>query len=288
MSNNQQGFTLLEWLMSLSIGIVLLNITTKLSINLYKTQAHVKNILEIHENAELAFDTLTRDIRMSGFIGCPHFNDVVIPESPYRLQHRLMGFNAKCCDPRFRGFVQKASKNSDVLCLQYADPHRENVLYAKGNTLKLNQAIDFNAKEILLISNCLHAEIVQFACPHIQHTYQEDATISRFYRVIYYVAPTRRQNAVKQTIYALYRKDLNTPDQPTELVENVEKLEVYYGIVNGSSLVEHVPAHQVTNWSEVRSVTPVLHLTSTNAMVQPSGKAQPMRKKIQQTIMVRA
>jgi type IV pilus assembly protein PilW len=291
MSNHQQGFTFIEWLISLSIGLILLTFASKLYINLQKTAYFTQASFEIYENESIAFAWLARDIRMAGFIGCPNLADVSIADKEQLLIPAVIGWHQGVSSSGSLFPIQKALKTSDVLCLEYADPNRTEIISAQAGTIRFVKKPPFSQEAILLLSDCRHAEVLQLGHMQLKHRYANDAMISPFYRIAYFVASTGRKNLAKQPIYALYRQDLNAPTHPTELVENIEKLEVHYGTLTDQGVLQYVTANHVKRWEQVRSITVVLHFSSTDNAIHTPSAAKPLPRRLtrttQQTTMIR-
>jgi type IV pilus assembly protein PilW len=286
MNKHQSGFTLIEWLIGLSIGLFMLTFTSRLYISLYKTGVFIRNNVEVDNNARIALNWLAYDIRMAGFIGCANLEEIPFFEEQNLLTHSLLGWhqgNTQGLPPP----TQKSIKASDILYLHYADPVRIPIIAAQNNKVQFAQRSNFSPDTVLMLSDCRHAELLQLNKVRLKHVYQTDAEVSPFYRLVYYVGQTNRKNSYQQPIYALYRQDLHAKAHPTELVENVEKLELYYGIPN-KGLLQYVPAHQVRDWQQVRSITMILHFSDPYSARSTEASRSLSKRTHSQTVMIRA
>lgn len=94
----------------------------------------------------------------------------------------------------------------------------------------------------------------------------------RYLPTALYIARTTRRNSSGETITALFEKNLLS--QRRELIENVRDMQIRYGIASpsGSEIAHTVPAEQVTDWKQVKSVAISLLLVSMRSVL-PYPKA---------------
>lgn len=71
---NKQGYSLIELMVTLLIGMIILNGVFQVVIASKRSYLDHKEVSYIQENARFALDTLSRDIRMAGYIGCANNN----------------------------------------------------------------------------------------------------------------------------------------------------------------------------------------------------------------------
>ncbi len=76
MKSGHNGFSLVEMLIALVLGLVLLTGIGHLFMATNKTYALQDELSRIQENARLAMEILTRDIRMASYTGCPSQTDL--------------------------------------------------------------------------------------------------------------------------------------------------------------------------------------------------------------------
>lgn len=74
--NAQMGFSLVEMMVALVLGLVLIGGIGHLFLSANRTYMLQDELSRIQENARFALDLISRDIRMSGYTGCPATTDV--------------------------------------------------------------------------------------------------------------------------------------------------------------------------------------------------------------------
>lgn len=85
---NGNGYSLIELMVTLLIGMIILNGVFQVVISSKRSYLDHKEISYIQENARFALDTLSRDIRMAGYIGCANNNT----EQVNVIANDVMGF----------------------------------------------------------------------------------------------------------------------------------------------------------------------------------------------------
>lgn len=299
MNNKTQGFTLIEFMLSLGLGLGLLSLLMHIYIHLHQNKHAIQNWQHKCHSASVALIWLTREIRMAGFIGCSHLQEVTMRgEHRFNEAQSLIGFNEEV-PTTLKNHTFSPPRIGEALCVQYANSARVPVTHARGDSIQCAEKGAFTLQDVLLISDCNHAETLQLRRFKLHHTYGSDANMGILHKIIYYVGKTNRKNHLGYPIYALYRNDLNAPShRPTELVEGIEKLEIFYGILPQipSASLQYVKSKEITHWERVRSVTVVLHPSSQNIEenTEKGNKLKALQKNLaldhpwQVTIAIRA
>ncbi len=65
-----RGFSLIELMISILIGLIILNGVIQVVINSKRSFLDNQEVSQIQENARFAIDTLSRELRMAGYFGC--------------------------------------------------------------------------------------------------------------------------------------------------------------------------------------------------------------------------
>lgn len=65
-----KGFTLIELMVSMLIGLIILNGVIQVVLNSKRSYLDNQEVSQIQENARFAIDTLSRDLRMAGYFSC--------------------------------------------------------------------------------------------------------------------------------------------------------------------------------------------------------------------------
>lgn len=75
-SKKNQGFSLIELMVAMLIGLVILNGVVLVVLNSKRSFLDNQEVSQIQDNARFAIETLTRELRMAGYFGCatPEFS----------------------------------------------------------------------------------------------------------------------------------------------------------------------------------------------------------------------
>ncbi len=255
MKRREQGYTLLELLVALALALFLSSILLSIFIQCKKTYYITQHLDEIQTKARIAFNLLSRDIRMAGLIGCVQLSDFPPLNSQLTLDTSLVVWHEGRTTAEFiLPYLFRAIAHSDIILIQSLDPNTIPVKFAKGKHIFLLGRPLFHSSDKLLISDCQHAEAFQWAHINLKYIYQEDSEVGFLDKIIYYIGDTGRKNQKGRSIYALYRRNLNKAlNNPIELVEGIEKMSIRLGMQKGQHLIYLMP-DQIKNWSAVRSL----------------------------------
>jgi type IV pilus assembly protein PilW len=258
-----RGFTLLEFLLSLSIGLGLISLLFVFHIHLKHKSQWIQALGELQEASQIAFSWLSRDAHRMGFIGCPRLAETHLHHPHWTAKTSLQAWQSgsSLVNPSLP-LPTRARKDSDAILFRFADPIGVPVIQAKGKTIQLQENTDFVAGELVLISDCENAELFRWQSDKLRAAYQEDAQVRRLHEVLYYVGETDRKNLTGKKIYALYRQNRHPKLYSIPLVDGIERLSLRYGIKNGNNIINYVTAAQVTDWEQVKSVEVTLELAS--------------------------
>lgn len=264
----EQGYSLIELLIAISLSLFLsMGIITIFIYNKNSYQL-TQSLNTIPGKAHLALHLLSHDIRMAGFIGCVRLIDVftlkkhLSPDTCLVVWHK--GYTtAKISLPKLAGY----QKNSDVILIQFLDPNTFPIKEAKSTHIIFAHRVRFRPKDVLLISDCQHAELIRWNDIHLANNYQINSEIGLFNKVIYYIADTGRMSEVGQRIYALYRRNLNQSIyKPVELIEGIKSMSIRVGMKNSDGTLSYKNGNQVKHWANARSVEIRLLLTDTRRL----------------------
>ncbi len=277
-SRNQQGLTLVEMMVAMTIGLVLLGgIITVLSSsqNTYRVN---EAMARLQENARYAFQLLSRDIRMAGYRGCAGDGVAVtnVLEDAtgflWRLDQSLEGFEAGAngWTPALPSEVTSPQGSRDVIVVRGVEGIGANVLSHPSDSAGLNipSGSGLQADDAVLVSNCQGAAIFQvtgISTSGGQDTIEHDGgagkpnstaalgrtftggEIARIGTRIYYIRLNPRG------IPALYWRSGGNIE---ELVEGIENMQIQYGEDTDGDRAADIyrTADQVADWEAVVSV----------------------------------
>lgn len=289
----QSGLTLVELLISLTLGLIITLAVGYLYTNSRQTHRVNDNVARIQENGRYAMEMIGRDLRMAGYWGCAsglvsapvnalnNSSDYAYDFSRPVEGHEATGANA--WTPALDASIVNAVSGTDVLTLRTTFGNGVRVLQHPGGNppgsadLKVSVSSGLADGDIVLVSDCSNAAVFQITnintssgMDNVVHNTgtgipgnstknlgkeYEGGEIMRITTVTYYIRP----NAAGRP--ALFRLSRGVAE---ELVENVENLQVSYGVdTDGDRQVDVFrTANNVTDWGAVRSVRVRLLLVS--------------------------
>jgi type IV pilus assembly protein PilW len=272
-SSEQSGFSLVELMIAMTIGLILLGGIGYVFLGSRTAFRTTDNLSRIQENARYALDMMSRDIRMAGYVGCGNIASMVTntianaPVPPMTAGNALLGYN------NGSGWTNPSSITraaGDVLSVMGAFSNGVNLA---GNLAPSNANIQINgnpdgfaAGDVLIVTNCVNADVFKATTVSgggtvtVAHsnssntgnrvgTYGTDAFVMKMNQYSYFIGTNTAGNR------ALYRVGLN--GQAEELVEHVYDMQFRYGLdtdVKPDGAVNTYSPNPTT-WTQVVSVT---------------------------------
>jgi len=289
----QSGFGLVELMIAMTLGLVLLGGIGYMYIGSRGAFRTTDNLSRMQENARYALDTMSRDIRMAGYVGCGNMasvrvNTIANPPVPsMTIGNALIGYDGGV------GWVNPTTitrvANTDVLSVMGAFSNGVNLtgnLAPQNANVQINGNPDgFQAGDVLVITNCVNADVVKatnvanagttvtFAHSNASNTgnrigvYGPDAFVMRINQYSYFIGTNPAGNP------ALYRVGLD--GNAEELVENVQDMQFSYGLDTTLPTPDGaVDSYSKTpgNWAQVVSVTVSLLMRSPDNNLSTSAQ----------------
>lgn len=303
----QGGFTLVELMVALTLGLVLSGLIVGIFISNAQSYRVQNALARTQESGRFSLEYIGRDIRGASFLG-----SCQAPGSAARITNTLnSGYSANFAagiegydasgaswSPALNASISAhtPTTGSDILTLRLASggipvetPYMPNTAAAlhvqAGNNLKEGQIVvvcDASAAAIFQITNAnpsTSGTLVHNtgtgtpgnSTTDLGKTFGVGAEIFGFTNKSYFVAPSGSGSGT-----SLWLKE---DDQaPVELAENVERLQVEYGLspdVGSRSTDRYVAASSVTDWGLVTAVRLHLLIASNEAGLLTSGASAP-------------
>lgn len=291
------GFSILELMVAMAISLILLAGVVAMFANSRRSYETIERFSRVQETGRFALDTLTRDIRTSGFSGCARAANYVSTTLANTnlvawnfLEGAVRGFEAGDANMSASG-VTPAS-DSDVLVLRRPRPDAQplrltaNMAGATGNITVQNLTTGVRTGDVALAYSCeaqSYFHVTSYASGVIQHTvpgsapasgpYNSVGTLSYTFRtgaevvpveaVVYYIAASSGTTGVN----SLWRRIGDNAAE--ELVEGVDRMELEFGVDTNADLVvdSYQAASAITNWTNVLAVNVALLVRSNDAYV---------------------
>jgi type IV pilus assembly protein PilW len=282
----QRGHTLLELMLSLSLGLFILSASLSFYQSTQKAQKIQKVVGIARENAKFAFDLIKSDIQMAGFYGCiSKLKDSRIINSLNNpddfkwnfLQAIFASENSgpKQWSPPLDASLANADVyTGDVLTLRYADRQEFNLATHSSNDapIKTTEQNNLRRYDYGLVSDCVSGSIFQKtnssagsltiqhkavsvpnkyagnATEDLGYTFSNTAKLRRLYSISYYIAKKTGR------IPALYRKEGSR--RAEEVISGITDMQLRFGIDSNAdgAMDTYLSADQVqaaNNWNKV-------------------------------------
>lgn len=302
--SEQAGFSLIELMVAMLIGLIVLNGVVQLFINSKRSYLDNQAISQIQENARFSIDILSRELRVAGYVGCMPINNGDIDAS------RLVGkqdellvdgdgnfssieiFNdvtngSEVLPAQIRADVQSGT---DVLIVRHTDPDQEWVLeqdLATTNgavSVTTGKQISKGAPVALVSHDCAVANLVQIseatgsaitlanANGSFQfNSFKKGSRVSPLVAYAYYIG----ESSVIDNVPALKRERLTVSaggaieSRSEELAIGVSDLQLQIGtIAAGAVSFENVAGASVAN--DASAVRVSLQMRSHQAVNPPT------------------
>jgi type IV pilus assembly protein PilW len=190
-AKRMSGFSLVELMVALTIGLIILSAVSLLFVNSKKTYTTQDRLARLQENARFAMQFLVKDLRLTGYYGCiSEINADTVNNTlgstafAYDAQVPLEGANniSNSSGTSASGTwypsgsttmpATDAADGTDVIAIRMADANSPAYLTQEmsnvTDVLNLNTYVDpatstpyFNVGDIVMMSDCASADIMQ-------------------------------------------------------------------------------------------------------------------------------
>lgn len=289
----QYGFTLIELMVAMTIGLLLLGGVITILSSSHQTYRVNDALSRLQENARYAFQLLSRDIRMAGYLGCVGDGVSIVntlnnpSDFLWKLGQPIEGFEATSSSawtpalPSPSATIPSPLGGRDIITIRGVDGTDVKVIQHPGGNppgsadLKVTVGSGLQNDDIVLVTDCLAAAVFQIT--NINTSANQDNVVhntgnatantpGNFTKALgkeftggeLIKISTRsyfiRMNSNPTPFPSLYRKV--GASNAEELVEGVEDMQIEYGEdLDGNSTADvYRTADAVTNWAEVVSV----------------------------------
>ncbi|WP_413436834.1 PilW family protein [Sulfuriferula sp. GW1] len=170
-SRSERGFTLIEMMISLTLGMILIVGVGYAYVGSRQTYRLQDNLARMQEGARYAFETMAFDIRMAGLTGCKASTtaNVLNPSATWYadlFNQPLTGYEGGVST--FPTDISASVLTGDALAVLRADNSKEYIV-ANHNPASaqfdLTAVSDLQAGEILTVTDCHHAAVFQMSGP---------------------------------------------------------------------------------------------------------------------------
>lgn len=270
-TNKQRGFSLIEIMIATTLGMFLLAGLMTAYLGQKKIYRFNEGLARIQENGRTAITRLGKDIKMTGYIGCGRLMETslhnLLSGLDFSLETSVVGFHNSVTTATYHSefllpILKAMAPQTDLLIVQQADPNTLSASHDQEIKL-IDNEFNYKVGDTLLLSNCYQAHIFHVQeihnqelvpVPNFAEKYdQADSQISHFLTIVFYIANTGRKNQAGDSIYALYRRNMNDPpSRQSEWIEGVEDMKIDYGLFDSTTkTIRYYTADAVPEWKKI-------------------------------------
>jgi type IV pilus assembly protein PilW len=242
-----QGVSLVELMIAMTLGLATVAAVGWVYLGTMKTYRTHDAISRLQEGARHAFEVISKDLRMSGAVGCPYSTHTNAMSNPTDWYTNLFDLPISSIE-QDAADVAEVNEYSDALQILRADVSREFIVEghnAGTMTFTLADDHDIENGELLVATDCSHAAVFQATGPTdttVGHatggtpgnasgalgaSYTPGSRLYRLKSATYYVAPN---TALVPSLFRLVPTGSSATLEAQELVEGVADLQVTYGV----------------------------------------------------------
>lgn len=298
------GFSLVELMVAMALSLILLAGVLAIFASSRTTYETTDRLSRIQESGRFALDSLVRDLRSAGFMGCSRrgdFTNALNTPDPvmWNFAVAVQGFDAQgtgwlpALDNSSAGPAPIAAAGSDALVVRVPrgefEPVRAtsimgdttsnitvaNVAPARLEVGDVVQISDCNARAVFQITGYNAGDIAHAAAGtapgnstnDIGYAFTDLAELVPVRSVVYYL----RAGSTPGGGNSLWR-NVSDGGMAEELVEGVENMQIQYGVPGAGGIV-YQDADAVVDWTAVRTVRIALLVRSMSEYGTDRGPA---------------
>ncbi|CAM4457078.1 MAG: hypothetical protein LEGION0398_MBIBDBAK_00816 [Legionellaceae bacterium] len=275
------GASLIEFMISACLGLILLTNIVSFYLRQLEIFKFHYAISYLQETGRFANYLFSQELHLAGYLGCSKLEDINLPLQP------IFGVSQKTINlmPEIPSFIiSKIKPNTDIILINQLTPIISNLtdkISTNADTISIKKNI-FTKNYFYIFSDCTHIEKHQLLrtdtinqvhiSPPIKNEFAAQTEISKFQQKIYFIMNTKRKNNQGKPIYALSRYNVNQPHTPQELLEGIENMRIFYGLIlNGKIKFFSAENLKKQDWKKIKIIR--IHLLLTHV--------EPLFKKIE-------
>ncbi|MCW8887394.1 MAG: PilW family protein [Motiliproteus sp.] len=277
----QAGFTMVELMVALVLGLLLTAAVLQTFISLKKTYEFQSEFSRIQENGRFAIEFLSRDIRNADFWGCNGTGLGSIQNHLNSTSSAAFSFAQGVDGTNGAAGGTTALDQPDTLILRGAGDFGANVVDVPATPsadLKVSDGSGLEEEQIVLVSDCSHGEIFQITNdPGVGGTVNFDNVVhntggtaspgnaTKIFQKIYGTdAQVFSAKHISYTVATGASGENTLVRNGNEIVEGIENFQVLFGedTDGDDSPNYYVPANQVSDMDDVVSIQVLLLIRS--------------------------
>lgn len=309
MRHKQRGLSLVELMISVTLGLLLSAAVTQVLLASRASDNVQDSLSQIQESARFAMRYMGREIRMAGFIGCQTLNNINVNSIALPVAEVDFGSaTALTADNNVAaGNAFGAVAGSDILHIKRASDEFIRIsgaIVPSSDHIQVeNNSAGLVNGDFVLVSDCDSADVFRItstptaagngvatlahaagasnSAGSLSKIYSADAEVFALEEIHFFVRDSGRDSAKGDAINSLYvRQRLvgsgGAMSAAIELLEGVEDMQLQLGVdTDGDQSVDqYLTANAVADWTTVLSVKITLQLYGSNSSAVGGGNPQ--------------
>lgn len=282
-TTNQQGFSIIELMIALVLGLIITGAVTQVFISTNQTYRIQEAQARLQENGWAAIHYLTTDIRLADFWGCMQLRTDINSALDFTPGKTLDYIN----NPGISGINGAQANSSDAITIRKVSMQNTSLksdMTDVSSDLSLSRKL-FNSGDTVLITDCTHGDIfavtgtngnsvshqvrhggdLQNSSSELSTRYDTGAQLFEVEPVTYSIQP---DNA---GVPALFRQVAN--GNAELFIEDVSEMQILYGEntddTQGANY--YATSDKVTDMDRVQSVRITLSLNTNTGLAAPNS-----------------
>lgn len=244
--HSQRGLTLIELLISMTLGVFLIGGMLQILVSTRQAYNLQEGLSRLQENGRFAMNNITRDVRMTGFLGCRRIADVV----PANVANTAMiaavantivtgtdnvtnNWNATMCSSSNRCIA--GTDSITVINATSCGANLTTAMLTTGDNISIpvGNTCGIAVGTPLILANCSNSDLflstsigTPISHAALNNAYASDAEILNYNVITYYIRTGANGGN------SLWRYDNNMPvstTNPVEVTEGIENMQISYG-----------------------------------------------------------
>lgn len=247
------GFTFIEFLIALSLGMLVIAITFEIYLSAYHAYQLQIAFNTIQASAKSAITLLHATIKRAGYIGClqltPEFPRLIYSSYALTVENKLTGI----------GNNELIIRHAMLPAAMLKKPIQNHTRIFTTVSLSVTPG------DIVLIADCRHAELFEVgkvtiaqgekiitSLSPLQFDYDRTAELSRLAIERFFVAKTAYKNQDGSLIFSLFKEDM-IKKRKLALVDHINTMHFLFTVdVNGKPI--ELTAGEVSDWTKVIAI----------------------------------
>ncbi len=259
-----KGFALLEVMISLVLSLIIVFGIYEVYQSIENTYRYLQALVYLQENGQMASYLLRSELSMTGYVGCRKIEDVFLRDNTKLIA--IQAYDAHSVASLSHAVAKQIVPTTDAVLVRYLSSHHATLLNAittPTTQIHISDAPTLKDKQSLIIADCHHADRITLVGSNNYNgqwlqidpaitQYDEGSYVGELISSLFYIGNTGRVNSAGDPISALYVHHMQDRDE--ELIENVDRMQVQYGVNSNAGELQFYSEHAISDWEKVQAI----------------------------------